>query len=103
MRARPTAAPRSRAQLLALVPDELPAGGQLAHACGRQRVEIDRQEANSTSTTGTPISIHWKNGTSTPSCTRMKPRPMTLGGVPTGVASPPIEAANDVISISAVA
>jgi hypothetical protein len=28
---------------------------------------------------------------------------MTLGGVPTGVARPPIEAANEVISISAVA
>ena len=33
----------------------------------------------------------------------MNPSPITFGGVPTGVASPPIEAANDVISISAVA
>jgi hypothetical protein len=32
----------------------------------------------------------------------MKPMPMTLGGVPTGVARPPIDAANEVISISAV-
>ena len=33
---------------------------------------------------------------------RMKPRPMTFGGVPMGVARPPTDAANDVISISAV-
>ena len=33
----------------------------------------------------------------------MKPRPIRLGGVPIGVASPPIDAANDVISMSAVA
>ena len=33
----------------------------------------------------------------------MNPRPITFGGVPIGVASPPIEAANDVISINPVA
>ncbi len=33
----------------------------------------------------------------------MKPMPMRLGGVPTGVASPPMDAANEVISISPVA
>lgn len=52
---------------------------------------------------GTPISIQRKKGISTPSWERMKPSPMTFGGVPTGVARPPIQAANDVISMSAVA
>src|SRR5262245_49082480 len=33
----------------------------------------------------------------------MNPSPITLGGVPMGVASPPTEAANDVISIMPVA
>ena len=54
-------------------------------------------------TVGTPNSIHLKNGNSVPVSCRMNPRPMTLGGVPMGVASPPTEAAKDVISISAVA
>ena len=54
-------------------------------------------------TTGTPISNHWKNVISTPSWDRMKPMPIRFGGVPTGVASPPTEAANEVMSIKAVA
>src|SRR5688572_30921021 len=33
----------------------------------------------------------------------MNPIPITLGGVPTGVASPPTDAAKEVISISAIA
>ena len=54
-------------------------------------------------TMGAPIIVHLKNGNSTPTMRRMKPSPMTFGGVPMGVASPPIDAENDVISISAVA
>src|SRR6186997_368538 len=57
---------------------------------------------NSSRTAGTPISIHLRKLMSTPSWERMNPIPLTLGGVPTGVARPPIEAANEVISISAV-
>ncbi len=60
-----------------------------------------QRKAKSTSTTGTPMRHHLKNGISTPTSERMKPMPMTLGGVPTGVASPPTEAANEIISISA--
>src|SRR5688572_24187129 len=52
---------------------------------------------------GAPIIAHLKKGNSTPTMRRMKPSPMTLGGVPMGVASPPMEAENDVISMSAVA
>ena len=60
-----------------------------------------QRKANSTSTTGTPTRHHWKKGISIPSSERMKPIPMTLGGVPTGVASPPTDAAYEIISISA--
>ena len=52
---------------------------------------------------GAPIMTHLKNGNSTPTMLRMNPKPITLGGVPIGVAKPPIEAANDVISIRPVA
>src|SRR5688500_948048 len=52
---------------------------------------------------GTPTSIQLKNGISTPSRDRMKPSPITFGGVPTGVARPPTDAANEVISMRAVA
>ena len=53
-------------------------------------------------TTGTPISIHLKKEISVPVIWRINPKPMTFGGVPIGVASPPIEAAKEVISIRAV-
>ncbi len=56
----------------------------------------------SSRTIGTPISIQRKNPMSTPSWERMKPSPIRFGGVPTGVASPPMDAANDVISMSAL-
>jgi hypothetical protein len=42
-----------------------------------------------------------KKGISTPAIERMKPMPMTFGGVPTGVASPPTDADHEIISISA--
>jgi hypothetical protein len=54
-------------------------------------------------TMGVPIIAHLKKGNSTPMSWRMKPRPMTFGGVPMGVASPPMEAANEVINIRPVA
>ena len=41
--------------------------------------------------TGTAISIHSTNEIRTPSCSPMNPMAMMLGGVPTGVAMPPIE------------
>jgi hypothetical protein len=56
-----------------------------------------------TTTTGTPIMHHLKNGNSIPSALRMYPNPMMFGGVPIGVASPPIDAEKLVISISPVA
>jgi hypothetical protein len=52
---------------------------------------------------GTPIVIQRKKEISTPTRVRMKPRPITFGGVPTGVASPPTDAAKLVISIRPVA
>ena len=62
----------------------------------------------SSTTIGTPIRHHSKNVTSiaAPSLVtsfRMKFNPITFGGVPIGVASPPIDAANEVISINPVA
>src|SRR5918993_1559746 len=52
---------------------------------------------------GTPISIHWKNVMSTPEIRSSMPMPIRFGGVPTGVAIPPTEAPNAVISIIAIA
>jgi hypothetical protein len=70
---------------------------------GATTLRYTARKPNSSSTAGTPISIQRKKGISTPSCERMKPSPIRLGGVPTGVARPPIEAANDVINMSPVA
>ena len=56
----------------------------------------------STSTTGTPSAIQEKNGRATPASRRTKPTPIRFGGVPTGVPSPPIDAANDAERRSAV-
>jgi hypothetical protein len=70
---------------------------------GATALRYTYRKVNRTRTMGTPTSIQLKKGISTRSWERMKPRPMTLGGVPTGVASPPTEAANEVISMSAVA
>ena len=50
---------------------------------------------------GTPMAIHWKNVISTSAKRCSMPMPMRLGGVPTGVPIPPMEAANDVMSIAA--
>ena len=44
--------------------------------------------------TGAPIRHHSKKLMWTPSCSRMKASPITFGGVPIGVARPPIDAAN---------
>jgi hypothetical protein len=52
---------------------------------------------------GTPSVIHSKNDTRCPASRSSMPTPMRLGGVPTGVPIPPIDAANDVISIIAIA
>ena len=47
-----------------------------------------------TVTTGMPTRHHSKKEMSTPSCWRIKPRPIRFGAVPIGVASPPMEAEN---------
>ena len=58
---------------------------------------------NSTVTTGTPNSIHLRKLILICNSCWMKPRPITFGGVPMGVARPPIEAAKLVIRASPVA
>ena len=55
-----------------------------------------------TSITGTARSIHWKNGMRMWASVSSWPRAIKLGGVPTGVPIPPIEAAYAVTSMSAV-
>ena len=67
------------------------------------QVSLEAPAGKLTAIIGIPISNHWKKVTSTPSGERMNPIPIRLGGVPTRVVSPPIEAANEVISISALA
>ena len=57
------------------------------------------RNANITSITGTPITIHWKNVTSVPVSRSSMPMPIRFGGVPTGVPMPPIDAPNEVMSI----
>ena len=52
---------------------------------------------------GTPTFIHDRNETSIPAIFLRKPIPMILGGVPIGVANPPTDAENEVISIKPVA
>ncbi len=54
-------------------------------------------------TIGTPIAIHWKKSMWTCVMRSIMPMPIRFGGVPTGVAMPPIEAPNEVISIIAMA
>ena len=49
---------------------------------------------------GTPSTIQWKNVTWMPVRRSSMPMPIRFGGVPTGVPMPPIEAPNDVISIT---
>ena len=53
--------------------------------------------------TGTPIAHQARNDTSTPSSLRMKARPMRFGGVPIGVARPPMLEAKATASINPVA
>ena len=66
------------------------------------RDRINHAIGSSTITTGTPIAIHWPNETSTP-CARSWVRAMPLGGVPIGVARPPMVAAYATASTSAAA
>ncbi len=71
------------------------ARSSLATSRRTSRTSAATADAISTSMIGTPIAIHEKNGTSTPVSRRRKPIPIRLGGVPTGVAMPPIDAPND--------
>ena len=54
-------------------------------------------------TSGTPMAIQRKKPMCVPVMRSMSPIPIRFGGVPTGVAIPPTEAPNEVMSIITVA
>jgi hypothetical protein len=60
---------------------------------------LHRHERNINAAAGTPSTIQCTNVTWIPANRSSIPMPIRFGGVPTGVATPPIDAPNDVISI----
>ena len=68
-----------------------------------RNASTDHTTANPTSATGTPRVIHWKNVILRPRTSSIMPIAMRLGGVPTGVAMPPISQENAIIRSRPVA